>query len=148
MLKQQIKLSVRECVYRHVPVHLYIVHHCVCIVHLGVSECVSMYIQVLFSLYIFTVTLQLRLTSLFTYIYFRVIWVCVWLFPYWRASLGVSPTNLNKGHSGRMHTRLWPLGSQEACMMEIARESQIIEIQFMCVMCPCAWPAHMHESPH
>lgn len=46
MLKQQIKLSVRECVYRHVPVHLYIVHHCVCIVHLGVSECVSMYIQV------------------------------------------------------------------------------------------------------
>lgn len=48
--------------------------------------------------------------------------------PDWRSSPGVSPANLNKGHWGRTRTKHWPLGSQEACMMEIAeRESQIIE---------------------
>lgn len=32
-------------------------------------------------------------------------------------------------------------------MMEIARESQIIESQCMCCVL-CAWPTHMHDSPH
>lgn len=53
---------------------------------------------------------------------------CVWLCPHWRASLGVSLANLNKGHcGGGCAPSFDPPGSQEACMMEIAREIEIIE---------------------
>lgn len=99
-------------VYIHVSVHVCMVHHCVFIVHLGMSEGVSRYIQV---------RRHTQIVPCFSFIYLQLFttkvnqFVHIYLFqselnvcelcPYWGASLGVSPTNLTKGHSGRMHTQ-------------------------------------------
>lgn len=54
-------------------------------------------------------------------------------------SLGVSAAGLNKGH-----TQLWPQGSHDAWLTEIAGDHQIIELQFMC----CVSCVHSHTRTH
>lgn len=64
--------------------------------------------------------------------------VCVELCLYWSLP-GALHANINKGHCGGGHTYSCdPWGSQEACVVVIAQESQIKEQQCMLgVLCLC-----------